>query len=159
MTEDFIARIKRHEGLLLKPYKDTLGKLTIGYGRCVDTNPLTAKEIAFIDHDCRIDAITEPQASYLLANDIEKCEAQMDDNFPFMVENHFSDEMCERQNVLVEMLFQLGLGTVLKFRKFIQALKDEDYAEASAQMLDSTWHKQTKSRCEELAGIMLKGRA
>ena len=52
------------------------------------------------------------------------------------------------------MVFQLGIGNVSKFKKMWLALDSEDYVEASKQMLDSKWHKQTKSRCESLASMM-----
>ena len=55
-------RIKRHEGLQLKPYKDSLGYWTIGYGHL-----MTAKEkIAFAD------GITKEQAEELFQKDFDK---------------------------------------------------------------------------------------
>jgi len=34
------------------------------------------------------------------------------------------------------------------------ALVEQDFNEAANQMIDSVWHKQTKSRCESLAATM-----
>ena len=56
--------------------------------------------------------------------------------------------------IIVEMVFQLGMSGVSKFKKMRTALENQDYAEASAQMLDSKWAKQTKNRAEHLAEIM-----
>ena len=58
------------------------------------------------------------------------------------------------KEVIVEMVFQLGKGGVSKFKKMWEALAKEDYTEAANQMVDSRWHKQTKSRAESLATIM-----
>ena len=52
------------------------------------------------------------------------------------------------------MCYQLGGPRTAKFKKMWQALKDGDIQEASAQILDSVWHKQTPSRCAEVAAEM-----
>ena len=52
------------------------------------------------------------------------------------------------------MVFQLGKMGVSKFSKMWKAIDKQDYEEAANQMLDSRWHKQTKSRAESLATIM-----
>lgn len=128
-------RIKRHEGFRARPYADSLGKLTIGYGRCLTSN-----------------GIAEDEAEFMLDNDIE--EAQM------AVAQVFKWAYCldtARQSVLVEMVFQLGVHGVLQFTKMLTALQGGNYLEASKQMLASEWHKQTSTRTEELAEIMLNG--
>ena len=56
--------------------------------------------------------------------------------------------------VIIEMVFQLGIGGVGKFKKLWSALDREDYGEASFQMLDSLWAKQTPARAGKLAGKM-----
>ena len=58
--------------------------------------------------------------------------------------------------IIIEMIFQLGGNGVSKFRKMWQALQQDppDYAEASVQMLDSRWAKQTPNRAQEMAEHM-----
>ena len=58
--------------------------------------------------------------------------------------------------LIIEMVFQLGGNGVSKFRKMWQALQQDppDYAEASVQMLDSRWAKQTPNRAKEMADHM-----
>ena len=56
--------------------------------------------------------------------------------------------------ILVEMSYQLGVNGVLKFKKMWGALKNEDYTEASKQMLDSRWAIQTPNRAKKLAEMM-----
>ena len=52
------------------------------------------------------------------------------------------------------MVFQLGIGGVSKFKKMWEALSKGDYGEASVQMMDSRWAKQTPKRAESLSAIM-----
>ena len=58
------------------------------------------------------------------------------------------------KEVLIEMVFQLGIGGVGKFKKMWEALGREDYLLASTEMLDSRWAKQTPARCGKLSGKM-----
>ena len=58
------------------------------------------------------------------------------------------------KQVLIEMVFQLGIGGVGKFKKMWSALDNEDYGEASFQMMDSLWAKQTPKRAEKLSHKM-----
>ena len=56
MTEALMNRIKaqlvRHEGLRLKPYRCTAGKLTIGIGRNLDDRGISLKEAyAMLERD------------------------------------------------------------------------------------------------------------
>ena len=69
-------------------------------------------------------------------------------------DENWNDDEPKAKEVIVEMVFQLGKGGVSKFKKMWEALAKEDYTEAANQMLDSRWHKQTKSRAESLASIM-----
>ena len=63
-----------------------------------------------------------------------------------------------RRGVLIEMIFQLGPAGVRKFKRFLKFALAGDYEQASDEMLDSLWHRQTPKRCEMLAKIFLEGR-
>ena len=58
------------------------------------------------------------------------------------------------KEVIVNMVYQIGEGGVSKFKNMWSALDKEDYGEASFQMLDSLWAKQTPARAGKLAGKM-----
>jgi len=122
----------KHEGLKLKPYRCPAGKLTIGVGRNIEDN-----------------GITESEALYLLRMDIIRSKGELREIF-----NDFDDLPKKIQNVLVDMIFNLGKPRFLKFEKMIQAVKDENYEEMIKQMRDSKWCKQVKSRCDELSKIV-----
>jgi len=135
--EKLIESIKRHEGYKDKAYLDTEGNLTCGWGHYLRVGskvPIEASE-AFFKTD-----LAQAIADYW---ELPK-EARRD-----------LDQA--RRRVLVEMIFNMGLGGVLKFKKMITALIGRDYEEAANQMLDSKWATQVKGRAIELAEIMRKG--
>ena len=126
-------RIKRHEGLRLRPYRDTEGNLTIGYGRNLDAK-----------------GITEHEADVMLDADLRDAYLMYIRLFPERAKKNLTEV---GEEVIVEMFFNLG-EKVLTFKKMIQAIIDGDAEKAAYEMLDSKWHKQVKGRAEELAEIM-----
>lgn len=131
--ETLLERIKRHEALRLKPYPDSEGKLTIGYGHNLDSG------------------ITEVHADAWLNLDLMKAEDSFRNS---MTWRHINKP---RQEVCIEMIFQMGLHGFLEFKKMIQALEIGDWEKVSDEMLDSLWAKQTPKRALELSGIMRRG--
>ena len=122
-------RIIRHEGYRVTPYRDSLGYLTVGVGRCIDKVPFSADEI-----------------DLMLTNDIARA-------------THAADLLCPhlggfRRDVLIEMCFQLGAGGVSKFKRFLAALESHQWDKAADEMLDSKWSQQTPARAQELAEVM-----
>ncbi len=126
--------IARHEGLRLKPYQCTAGKLTIGYGRNLEDN-----------------GISEEEARLLLTADTQAAYNQL-------LEHPWFDELNDtRKLVLIDMCFNLGFPRLMKFKKMLTALLNHDYTEAANQMLDSRWAVQVGGRADRLAGIMREG--
>lgn len=123
--------LKKHEGLRLKPYVCTAGKLSIGYGRNLDDVGISKQE-AEILLDADIEVATESAMQYSWWRGLSP----------------------NRQDVIIEMIFNLGLTRFLGFKKTIQAIVDEDFVEASVQMLDSKWADQVGKRAITLAEKM-----
>ncbi len=138
MDEDLKARIKKHEGFRDVIYKDSLGFATIGYGHLVlPTDDFVegqqySKEI--------LDAVFDKDFQNA-SNNANKLIGDI----PLVY---------QAKEVICEMVFQLGIGGVSKFKKMWEALEKGDYTEASFQMMDSRWAKQTPSRAESLSKIM-----
>lgn len=147
---EIINRLVFHEGLRLQPYKCTRGKLTIGIGRCVETNPFTAEELKVVG-DWK-HGITREMAYYLLRNDIARCEKECKKRIPF-----FDKLDDQRQYALLDMTFQLGIKGVKKFKRMLEALGRGNYHEAAAQCLDSTYAKQTPKRAQRIAKLIDTG--
>jgi len=138
MYEDLKSRIKKHEGFLAKVYLDSLGKATIGYGH------LLTEEDDFVEG---------------VIYDKDILEALFEKDFNKAVQG--AEELLKDYNialvakeVIIEMVFQLGKTGVSKFKKMFDALKNNDYSRAAAEMLNSAWYRQTPSRCEELSELM-----
>ena len=135
---ELMERIKKHEGFVPKMYKDSLGFATIGYGHLVrpDEQWEEGKEYS------------KEQLELVFKTDFNNALAQANG---LMNGLNLDDKA---KDVIVEMVFQLGIGGVSKFKKMWEALKKLDYGEASFQMMDSRWAKQTPNRAEDLSKIM-----
>lgn len=131
-----IQLLKKHEGLRLKPYKDSVGKLTIGVGRNLDDV-----------------GITEDEAEMMLMNDIDRCFFDVDYHLPWF---SYLDEI--RQMVLIDMCFNLGIHGLLGFKNTLESIKLGEYEKASEQMLQSKWAVQVGNRAKELSQMMKEGR-
>ncbi len=140
------------EGIRLKPYLDTTDHLTIGVGRNLDGNPLSADELAFIGHDCRSKPITVRHAIVLLENDIDKTVAAITRALPWFVK---LDDV--RQRVLVNMAFNMGLTTLLTFKNTLRFIDQGAYKQAAFNMLASRWATQVGKRAQRLARMMETG--
>ena len=125
----------RHEGLRLKPYTDTVGKLTIGVGR-----NLTDR------------GISKAEAMHLLDNDILEAQTAVVKALPWTVEID-----RPRLEILMNMAFNLGIGGLLKFERFLAAVQEGSYELAAVEMLNSKWAKQVGQRADELASMMRTG--
>ena len=141
MEAKLMDRIKeqlvRHEGLRLKPYRCTAGKLTIGIGRNLD--------------DC---GISQSEAYVMLINDIMNCEKQLQANIPDIYNS--LDEV--RKSVLLNMCFNLGIGGLLGFNNTLAFIAAGDLERAANGMLASKWAKQVGHRAIELSELMRKGK-
>lgn len=124
-----------HEGLELKPYQCTADKLTIGVGRNIEDR-----------------GITEDEARYLLKNDIKIVEDELLEKKPVV-----AGLDAVRQRVLVDMGFNLGIPTLLKFQNMWAAIEEEDFERAADEAMDSRWAKQVGRRAERLCQAMATG--
>ena len=140
--EDIYDRLKRHEGLRLFPYRDSLGNPTIGFG-----HKLAEDQAHVYKH-----GITEQMAEQLLYADVLLARNRVNQMLPWI-----SQLNLVRQDVLVEMAFQLGATGLLGFNDLLFCLRSGNYAGAAKAMLHSKWHAQTPDRCAELAHLMLEG--
>lgn len=135
MSLELRKQLIRHEGLKLKPYKDSVGKLTIGVGRNIQDAGISVSE-----------------AELLLDNDIRRCEGQLRGVLPW---TQNLDPV--RFDVLVNMCFNLGLAGLLKWRPTLALIEKGDYEGAAARLLEGKWARQVKSRAVELAQQLKSG--
>lgn len=62
----------------------------------------------------------------------------------------FYDLPEDAQRVIANMMFNMGRTRLSKFRKFIAAVEQSDWMEASTQMQDSRWYNQVTKRAQRL---------
>ena len=82
----------------------------------------------------------------LLENDVDEVVEQLETEFPLW--ESYSDV---RKEVLVNVLFNLGIGTFRRFKKMNEAIDRGDWNEASVEMLDSRAARQTGQRYHRLS--------
>ena len=123
------------EGIRYKPYRDTVGKLTIGVGRNLDDRGLRPDEVEL-----------------MLSNDIEEAETiakKLVSNYEALSE--------PRKAVLINMAFNLGETRLAGFKNTLAFINRGDYVSAAKNMRDSLWYKQVGARAERLAKVMENG--
>jgi lysozyme len=134
MSDQLRAMLIRQEGLKLKPYRDSVGKLTIGVG-----------------HNLEDAGISEAAAYVILDEDIAVAASEAA-KLPV-----FAGLDPVRQDVLIDMIFNMGLPRLRGFVNMLGALADNNWDEAAKQMLDSRWATQVGSRANELAQMIKSG--
>ena len=133
---ELAAQIIEHEGVVPHAYKDSVGKTTIGIGRNIDDKPLTESEML-----------------YLLRNDI--ADAKRDASR--IVGPVFYKLSKVRQNVLIDMAFNLGAVRFAGFKKMLAYVRRGYYELAAFEMKNSKWYKQVGRRGRRLMELMKKG--
>lgn len=123
------------EGMRLHAYEDSVGKWTIGVGRNISDNGISREE-----------------ALMLLDHDVDRAIADVEKALPWVLT---LDPV--RQQVLVNMAFNLGIAKLLKFPKTLACIERGDYEQAAQEMGKSLWARQTKDRAVRLAQRMREG--
>ncbi len=143
-------RLILHEGLRLQPYFCSKNKLTIGVGRCVQTNPITAEEEKVIGDWQH--GITKCSAMYLLRNDIKRIYKELKKELKF-----FPDLDSERQYALIDMGFNMGTLGLLQFKKMLKAIECGNYQLAAKECLNSKYAKEVGQRALRIADTLATG--
>ena len=138
--ERLLKSVKEHEGYRNKVYLDTLGKRTVGVGHlCVEDFWEDDKEY---EEDFLMD---------ILKKDLQEAIRGAKQ----LMEDHGCADINEQaEEILIEMVFQLGMTGVSKFKKMWKCLSELNYVGASYEMLDSRWAKQTPNRAKAMAKTM-----
>ena len=124
-----LKQIKQHEGFKSSVYQCSEGYDTIGYG--------------FAIKDLEID---EDIAELILMRRIDKLQKRIASTFGWWLNSN-----KEIKDVVTNMCYQLGVSGFSKFKKTIYYLETEQYEDASLEMLNSLWAKQTPNRAKELS--------
>lgn len=129
-------QLTAHEGLRLKPYRDPVGKLTIGVGRNLSDVGISPEE-----------------AALLLDHDIQTAIVGLSLRLPWF---HALDPV--RQMALVDLAFNLGVDGLLTFKRMLSAMQAQRWDEARAELLASKWASQVQAaRVQTIARQILTG--
>lgn len=124
-------QLKRDEGVRLKPYRDTVGKLTIGVGRNLEDNGILARE-----------------ADVLLQNDVATAEALLESYLPWTQPLKQTEEV--RYWGLVNLCFNMGVHRLLEFKNMLAGFQAANWEQAASELANSAYAKQLPGRAARL---------
>jgi len=149
LFEDIQKRLMFHEGCVDHVYTCPAGFKTIGIGRNLQTNPLTAKEKEVVKD---LNKISVEQALFLLRNDVKRCVKELSSNISF-----FYQLDDERQYALLDMCFNMGIKRLLGFKRMLNAMLIGDYRGAAKECLMSKYAKDVGKRAQRIARLIETG--
>ena len=143
LTDHLKARVRLNEGIRTSMYLDSLGKATIGIGHLIKPHE---RERYAEGVEISMDEVEE-----LFEMDLNRAAAGAES----LIEECIGHDLpLHIEEVILEMVYQLGTQGVRNFKNMWKAMRVKDWKKASEEMKDSRWHKQTTKRCESLAEIV-----
>ncbi len=136
--KELFADLKRDEGFESKPYRDTEGKLTIGYGTLIE------------------DGITEEEAELLLEHRMNRFQEELRNAMP-MSRLDWADMPGSVRRAVYNMAYNMGVPRLLRFTKMWAALKEEDFETAACEVLDSEYGRKLTARANRVADMIRSG--
>lgn len=151
MSDRKIERIKKFEGYKRKPYLDTKGYWTAGFGHNLDANPLEGWLMAELFKRVRWNSSREAEEFWtlVLEDDTQWLEAELETVFPF-----YPVLPSQVQAVYVDMLYNMGMQALKQFNRMHMYVDEEDWDEAASELLYSRYLFDTKRRAVENAKLM-----
>ena len=138
--EAVFEQLKVDEGVVYAIYKDHLGYPTFGVGHLVlESDPEYGSEVGTLVSEERVKECFERDLDIA----IEECNQLYEDG-------RFGDLPDEVQQILVNMMFNMGRTRLGGFKNFRKALEAEDWKQAGIEGRDSKWYRQVTNRAERL---------
>ncbi len=131
-----IALLKLREGFRAKPYKDTLGKWTVGFGHLMSQSEIAQYGLAKPLRQSTLDAWLQQDAIGAYQSALSQAQTMKVSDARFI-------------DVLTSVNFQLGTAWTKKFPQTWKALVEKRYNVAIANLNGSLWMKQTPVRAKE----------
>ena len=136
--EQLKETLKIDEGVVYEIYNDHLGYATFGIGHLViEGDPEHGLAVGTPVSEDRVLECFEKDVESV----IEDCKKLHDgwDGYP-----------QEVKQIVANMMFNMGLTRLSKFKKHNTALQSGDWKEAAIEGRDSRWYKQVTNRAERL---------
>lgn len=140
--------IKGHEGLRLKPYFDSVGVSTIGWGHNL-LSPSTRSALAAVGASFPVIRLSEAQAQLLFDGDFQNACEIAGELVP-----SFDTLSDSQRSALADLAFNLGVGRMSGFHAMLSCIEAKDFAGAAKEMLNSKWATQVGSRATDDAELI-----
>lgn len=157
--------LTRDEGYVNRPYKDTVGKWTVGVGWNLSDNGIPRE----LHPLCIKLGLPINWLAWNKAKDVpdEMIEALLD----LSTLNAITDarNVCEkngikwdglsdqRQRAITNMVFNLGSATFSKFKKTLNLMLHNHWDKAADEVLVSKWASQVGKRAQRISNMLRKG--
>ena len=150
-----VPRVKQHEGVKPKVYRDSKGIPTVGVGFNLNREDSSGKLKAVGANPVKIKSgqasLSTQQMDALLMQDLMAARKNAAEVVP-----SYYQQPASVQGVLIEMAFNLGRKGLSEFKNFIYLLGQKNYEKAATEMLNSSWASQVGQRAQTLASIIRK---
>jgi lysozyme len=133
--QNLIKMLIKHEGVRNTVYDDVGGIPHIGVGR-----------------NLRDVGLSDDEVAYLLENDVRRISEQAQNSFSW-----YGKLDPVRQEAVLNLIFNVGIGGIKKFVKAIKGMEDEDYVTAAEEFYDSRWATQVGQRSIEVCHMIQTG--
>ena len=140
--EAVFEQLKIDEGVEYKVYLDHLGYPTFGVGHLVlKSDPEYGSEVGT--------AVSEERVAECFDKDLDTA---IDECYQLYGPGTFNNFPGEVQEILINMMFNMGRPRLSKFKNFKAALDKGDWKLAATEGRDSVWYRQVSNRAERLMG-------
>jgi GH24 family phage-related lysozyme (muramidase) len=142
--EAVYEQLKVDEGVEYVIYNDHLGYPTFGVGHLVlESDPENGQPVGT--------PITEERVKECFEADLDLAIGECDALYG---RGEFNDLPDEVQQILVNMMFNMGRTRLSKFKNFNAAILDHNWEKAAVEGRDSLWYRQVTNRAERLMSRM-----
>ncbi len=149
-----IERLKKQliedEGIKMQIYLDSLGNPTFGIGHLLTRNDVEYSAYKRLPKGGKL-TIQRERVDEVFEKDLANACNNCGKIFP-----NFSKLDDEVQEIIANMMFNLGLAGLKSLISFVDAINSGNYKLAAQRMRGFLWYKQVGKRAERLAARMEK---
>ena len=141
-TDKLREQLKIDEGCIYEIYNDHLGYATFGIGHLVrESDPENGSPVGT--------KVSEDRVANAFDDDIETVLSDCNKLYP-----DFEDLPEEAQQIIANMMFNLGRPRLSKFVGMKRGVDAKDWNNAADEMVDSRWYRQVGARADRLVNRM-----
>jgi len=141
-VEKLREQLKIDEGCVYEIYNDHLGYPTFGIGHLVrESDPENGSPLGTEVSEDRVNEAFDADVEIVLSD----CNTLYPD---------FDDLPEEAQQIIANMMFNLGRPRLSKFVGMKRGVDAKDWNSAADEMVDSRWYRQVGARAERLVNRM-----